>query len=332
LQEELHYEKNCVRYLLGELSEDEQTRFEEVYFADDSAFEQLLVVKDDLIDAYTRGDLRGPERERFEEYFLTSDLRRGRVAEAREFIRAATAAATKEAAVEASPNIAGKNDSWWQSISRTVGLQPFVLQAALAALLLVTLTASWLVIRNVRNQQAERESRQNEEAARRQKEAEVGRLTSDPVNSNPTEPSGNKTPAINPIKTPKDESANKESSPRSSTQVASLFLIPFSSRDGSNSNTLTLRSDTRVVNLHLGSKKNDYRRYDVSLQTVDGTQVLNRRGLKVTQDASGTKVTLTLNPSVFRQQDYIVRLSGFDAGGKLEPIGDYYFRVDRSTP
>ena len=58
--EQIHdYEEVCARYLLGELSEQEQAELEEGYFADDALFERFRAVKDDLIDAYARGDLAG---------------------------------------------------------------------------------------------------------------------------------------------------------------------------------------------------------------------------------------------------------------------------------
>src|SRR5688572_14885800 len=155
-----------MRYLLGEMSEPEQTQFEEAYFADDSLFERFLVVKDELVDSHARGDLRGPQRERFETHFLSSEPRRQRIAEAETLIQVATAAFAKQKADEA------VGDPWWRSISRGLGLPPLAFQAGLAILLLVVLAGSWLLIRNVRRQNADRERRQNEELARRQKEAE----------------------------------------------------------------------------------------------------------------------------------------------------------------
>jgi len=57
LEQQSEFEETCERYLLGELSEAEQERFEEAYFADDALFEQFQAVKDDLLDAYARDEL-----------------------------------------------------------------------------------------------------------------------------------------------------------------------------------------------------------------------------------------------------------------------------------
>jgi hypothetical protein len=64
---------------------------------------------------------------------------------------------------------------------------------------------------------------------------------------------------------------------------------------------------------------------------VEGEQVLHRRALKTRAEGAERSVTLTLDPSVLRRQDYIATLSGLTTEGKLETIGDYYFRIERST-
>ena len=67
------------KYLLGELSERQQAELEARYFADDQLFEQLLMVEDELIEKYARGEVSGSERDLLERYFLRSQERRKRV-------------------------------------------------------------------------------------------------------------------------------------------------------------------------------------------------------------------------------------------------------------
>lgn len=73
-------EMRMTRYLLGQLSEQEQLRMEEEFFTNEETMAQLLVVEDDLIDDYARGTLSTAERERFERFFLASPQRQQRVA------------------------------------------------------------------------------------------------------------------------------------------------------------------------------------------------------------------------------------------------------------
>lgn len=67
------------KYLLGELSEDQQSELEQRYFADDELFERLIVVEDELIDRYVRDESSDEERQRIETYFLRSPARRKRL-------------------------------------------------------------------------------------------------------------------------------------------------------------------------------------------------------------------------------------------------------------
>ena len=129
-------------------------------------FERFLVVKDDLVDAYARGDLIGQKRARFEQHFLASEPRRERVEAARGFIRAVTAASTNTVTVDRNYR-AHTAISWWQSISKLFAGRPLVWQGALAVLLLVALAGSWLLVRQFQSRRSERERLQNEEAARR---------------------------------------------------------------------------------------------------------------------------------------------------------------------
>jgi hypothetical protein len=74
------------RYLLGEMAEEDQTRLERGYFAEDGLFEELLVVEDELIDSYARGEFSEHERKRIERHFLRSRTRRERFMFARALI------------------------------------------------------------------------------------------------------------------------------------------------------------------------------------------------------------------------------------------------------
>jgi hypothetical protein len=59
-------------YLLGRLSEDEREKVEERLMVEDALFEELEILKGELIEEYREGELRGKERESFEHGFLSS--------------------------------------------------------------------------------------------------------------------------------------------------------------------------------------------------------------------------------------------------------------------
>src|SRR6267378_749871 len=68
-----------VRYLLGELSEEKQTKFEEMYFLDDHVFEDLQIVETELVDCYIRNEFSEAEQQRFRTHYLNSTERRAKV-------------------------------------------------------------------------------------------------------------------------------------------------------------------------------------------------------------------------------------------------------------
>ena len=65
-------EQLLVKYLLGQLSREEELQVEEGYFVNDELHEELQAVEIDLIDRYVRNELSKDERERFEKRFLAA--------------------------------------------------------------------------------------------------------------------------------------------------------------------------------------------------------------------------------------------------------------------
>ena len=79
MRDDADSEAILIRYLLGGLSEDEQTQIEERAFQDREFSQRIQAVESDLIDDYVRGELSDGERERFESRFLASSERARKV-------------------------------------------------------------------------------------------------------------------------------------------------------------------------------------------------------------------------------------------------------------
>src|SRR2546423_14996289 len=88
-------EKLIRSYLLGGLSSEERTRFEERLLADDAYFQQLLCVEEDLIDDYLAGKLTAQERAQFDAGFLNAPERRQDLRFAKAFKQYVAASAVK---------------------------------------------------------------------------------------------------------------------------------------------------------------------------------------------------------------------------------------------
>ena len=66
MSEENQANEELTRYLLGEMSEEEQTHMEAHYFADPRKFVELCTWRDSLIDHYVSNELSPALRDRFE--------------------------------------------------------------------------------------------------------------------------------------------------------------------------------------------------------------------------------------------------------------------------
>lgn len=119
------------RYLLGDLSEEQQVEVEDRAFGDKEYLGALEAAEVDLIDAWVRGELNKSERRAFEARFLTSPQRRHKV----EFARALTRVASE------SELLSAPSERLWR--------WPFALQwaAGLACVLCVT-AATWFAVEN----------------------------------------------------------------------------------------------------------------------------------------------------------------------------------------
>src|SRR5262249_27845472 len=132
-----------VKYLLGDLTQEEQAQVEDRAFADSDYLLVLQSVEVDLIDAYVNGELSPAERRQFERQFLVSPERRRKVAFARDLARVAAEAK----ALENTPLL---HMSAWQSFLRAVREWSPALQfAAGLAAVIFAVGVSWLAVENI---------------------------------------------------------------------------------------------------------------------------------------------------------------------------------------
>ena len=73
---DLNSDKLITRYLLGELTEEQQIEIEDRAFSDQEFLAGITAVENDLIDEYVRDEMPDGDRRRFESRFLASESRR----------------------------------------------------------------------------------------------------------------------------------------------------------------------------------------------------------------------------------------------------------------
>jgi hypothetical protein len=84
---ERSHKDDTMRYLLGDLPEEQANALEKEYFTDDELFERLGAGETDLLDEYVRGELTPAEKEAFEQRLSVSASLRGRLEAARTLAR-----------------------------------------------------------------------------------------------------------------------------------------------------------------------------------------------------------------------------------------------------
>ena len=89
-------EERLVRFLLGDVTPDEQTEIEDRALVDPELLDEILAAGDDLIHAYLTGSLTEDETRRFETHFLSTPLRRQRF----ELVRGLVGAAREASAAK----------------------------------------------------------------------------------------------------------------------------------------------------------------------------------------------------------------------------------------
>ena len=121
-------------YLLGILSDEAKTRqIEEKLLLDDRFSEELLVTEGVLIEEYLDGTLDESQRERFDQFFLSTPQRRQQLRLTQHFRRYAAKAAAKTA-----------KKMNFASVFRSMFSSPLPAAAAVAAVLLLSFFA-WII-------------------------------------------------------------------------------------------------------------------------------------------------------------------------------------------
>lgn len=302
-------EKLLVRYVLGETSSEEEHRLEDQYFIDDSCFERLAIVEEELIDAYVSRTMSGEQRNRFELHFLCSPERRQRVAFAQALLTSAqqnrrarhsTLAATTE-----------PRRSWlggWRRIS-----QPPMQDLALVGFVLVVLVGSFSVFQNqsLRNQlagiRAEGENLRQQMEQQRTLDQQLSQsMEQERVARNQLEQTLKNQPA---------------------TRTASFFLTAGVVRSSTDGHTLLLRRGTDLVQFELETQANNDVHCRVSLRNADDQEVWSQDGLPVRSTSNGASVGFTLPANILVPADYVILLRTVSASGDIEDAGQYTFRI-----
>jgi hypothetical protein len=306
------------QYLLGDMSGDEQTAFEEQYFDDPRVFEQLAAAETQLVDDYVRGRLAPGARQRFEQVYLTDPRRCERVRFAEALADRVDRAETGAAAATQLPG----TPRWrtWVESFRAPGP---ALALALASLLIL-FGGAWMVVESIRSRQ---------EAARietarleRERRARVLREESAARPARPPQPEPD-SPADQPGASAKGIPPTR---PAPSIVTFALAVGPGARSAGTGPPaTLVIPPETDEVRLQLTLREHEYPAYRVIVRAVGGREILRRTDTRPGPSSSSARLGFTIPASRLAAGDYILTLQGPTEGGGFEDLSRSLFRVER---
>lgn len=318
------HDERMTSYLLGELSEAEQTELESQYFADATLVDRVIQVETRLLDEYARGRLSVELRARVERRYLAHPKRRARLkfadalASKLHELNAATPESRPERRNGATPWWQGAR-AWWYGPGRaakfSMALAALVLIVIAGALLVerIRLRGEWDRTETARGTQEARERELQEQLADERASAQALATQLDRLRAEQSAPLS----APGPV--------------RSTPTVVSLFLTMGGVRGPDNDLTRTLRipPGTDRVRLQLSLRDTEYPRYQVVLQLVGGDVTVRRQNVRPERTRTGWLLVLAVPATSFAAGDYILTLGGVTRNGDLEDVGKSIFRVER---
>jgi hypothetical protein len=315
-------ESQSVRYLLGEMTDAEQARFEESFFRDVELSELLADAENDLIDGYVRDELSPRERERFEHHFLVSDRRREKLEVARALLQAKDARAASRVVDIRAPL------PWWNALFASLRLPSAALAYSFgAAAVLLLLGGLWLFseVRQLRKETA----RLSAERDMQSTQNDQLREQADEKHRQSEELAAQKEQLEQQLAELKNQAGTPEREPRPAPAFLTFILFP-GSRGNEAPKKLMIPSGISSVRLQLNLNPGDeYPAYQVNVRTAGGAQVRTWKSLRAGSVKGARVVFVDVPANSLRASEYEVTLSGV-AKGKIETLGYYYFSLSRN--
>lgn len=331
----------AIRYLLGDLSEEEEKTIGRRYLSERKEPDELEIAEDELIDRHVRGELSAKDSSRFAKMLASSPRLRERV----EFAKILVKRVSSESPVQAvTPGSAGGSKPrkkkgggflpWGGFWGTTTGTAP-ALRFAFSASVILMLVASAVLVFIWMRRQAESQRLAQEQQQRQQKEAErssqQGSNENRPAESNQAQRENEQQKDVVPEV---QQQRQKQPGHQPQNQSFAFFLSPTSgtrSMGGPQYRTLNIPQKAPSVQLNLDVEREDdgaYSLYNASLENTNDNRVIARENnLKSFTHRGRKHVRLEVPRRDLTDGLYIVHVDGVTASGQTENFNDYTFRV-----
>ena len=331
MEQKTDNEKLLIPYLLGELSEEEESRIEELYFNDPDSLEELLAVEEELIDNYVRGELARSRREQFEKKILKSAVLGEKVEFARALMKHVSEPSTVGALAPA---------SWRRLPSALLSNQKHAAVAVAAVVLLMVGCGSLLVAENLRLRNL-LEQKEEQRVILEQRKEELQKLVTEQQASSGKLVEDFKQVQSQLAKAEEELARQKDAQMHNPETVSKteesraiiashVFESPGLSRDSGSTVSLTIPSRPGLVRLQLDLKEDIYIKFYAGISRVEpGGAGWGQMNLRAQTIGSKKAVVLLVPSKYFTEGDYVLTLTGVtrDRSDRTWEAGQYYFRV-----
>jgi hypothetical protein len=282
------------RYLLGQLDPTQQARLEQQYFADDAVFERLLIVEEELLDAYVRDELPEAERALVKDRFLSHSAGRQLVQAARGLQQCLSEAQNRFPVPDRTPPL-----RWLTPMTATA-----------AAAIVAVAIAAWLAVTNRRLAEHLSREEARSRTALASERARAERLADQLQQERSARTTAEQAAAALPRAGP----------------VVMAVLTPGLLRDTGRATRLRVSSNATLVVLRLELGETARDGYRAILRTIDQADVW-RQDLSTPLPRGEASIAITIPAPLLRSGDYLLTLQGRVRDGAYEDVGTYFFRV-----
>jgi len=297
------------KYLLGDMSADNQDEFELWLMSDNEAYDLLEAAEDDLIDDAVSGRLQGRELDQFNNHFLLAPERRRKLQFGRSFRRLLVA--KKPVAIQA-PTV-------WDRMLDALRYRPAFGYALCALIIVSVIGIGWSILKV-----ASLEQQLNATAAQlknlgQERDGLKGQLD-ETQSANAT------------LETQLRELEAAVGTSQSSTTPPTLLalnLIPGLTRSSNDLPKITITSNNKLAQFSLSLLDDNYTAYRAALIDAGGQEIWSRDKLPATTTREGKAVVVTIPTEVFSTANYSFNLMGVPDSGTPESVASFYFRAVR---
>jgi anti-sigma factor RsiW len=283
---ELPNEAILMRYLLGDLPDEDKAQIESQYFTDDELFELLLALEDELRERYLKGKLSTKDKKLFETKYGTTPTMRNRLAFSKVILQ--HFGERTEAAVR-------QTSSWEHLVVDFLSVRS-AFKFAIAFSIAAAIAATWFAVETIN----EKRQLESERVTLQQKEKALQQQLSDEQSR------------------AKDLAENLEAErTQAKLPVISFVLSPGGMRDVGSEQKIVLPKTPAVVVFRLDIEAVQQRdTYDAVLYDERIGIVKRWEGVQSVRSATGLQLTLSLQSRLLEARRYKIELVG--KRGRLE--------------